>query len=449
MTLIPGESRIGNYLLEKEVGKGAFASVWLARHAQTNLTVAIKTISKASIDCHEAKTRLNREIALLKQMRHPFIAEFFEALEDDNWHYLVMEFAENGNLLEFITNKGRLTEAQARHYFSELVSVLEYLHNDKLVAHRDLKAENVLLDRHNNIRVIDFGLSNQFTSFNPQLSTACGSPTAAAPEMVKGQLYTRAADIWSSGIMLYALVAGELPFNDDNMQRLLHKIVYTEVAYPSFMSSGLVDLLQKLLAKNPDARITLDKIKEHHWFSQTEYAGLVNAHLGESGGSEPVIDKEVVDQMTGMGIDCKLLHQQILMGEFTELTAMYRELLKNKTTDAMKDILANLQNLVQRPPTAQGNVRFTMSMPDQTANPAKCAFPKMSTGPLQVKPSLSMKSTLPTGPNALPFPSAGKGPTILQAPPTVHIAARRLSRPVAVRKMDIPATMPNAARESP
>ena len=176
MSIVPGETKIGNYLMLSQIGSGAFASVWLAQHVTTKIKVAIKIIQKKSIESAEAKTRFNREMALLKQMTHPFIAEFFESIENENFHFLVMEYAENGNMLEFINNKGQLTEPQARHYFSQLVSVLEYLHNEKLIAHRDLKAENVLLDRYNNIRVIDFGLSNQFSSSQPQLKTACGSP---------------------------------------------------------------------------------------------------------------------------------------------------------------------------------------------------------------------------------------------------------------------------------
>ena len=176
MSIVPGETIISNYLMISQIGSGAFASVWLAQHTQTKIKVAIKIIQKKTIETAEAKTRFNREMALLKQMSHPFIAEFFESIENESYHFLVMEYAENGNMLEFINTKGQLTEPQARHYFSQLVSVLEYLHNEKLVAHRDLKAENILLDRYNNIRVIDFGLSNQFSSAQPQLKTACGSP---------------------------------------------------------------------------------------------------------------------------------------------------------------------------------------------------------------------------------------------------------------------------------
>lgn len=175
MSIVPEETRIGNYLMIRQIGSGSFASVWLAQHETTNIQVAIKVISKKNIENPDAKTRFNREISLLKQMQHPFISEFFESIENEQNFFLVMEYAENGNMLDFINVKGQLNEMQARHYFSELISVLEYLHDVKKVAHRDLKAENILLDRYDNIRVIDFGLSNVFSGSH-ELKTACGSP---------------------------------------------------------------------------------------------------------------------------------------------------------------------------------------------------------------------------------------------------------------------------------
>lgn len=177
MTLIPGETKVGNYLMREQIGSGAFASVWLATHLTSQSNVAIKVISKASLQNANSKTRFNREVSILKRMHHPFIAEFFESIEDDRNYYIIMEYAENGNMSNFVNSKGQLTELQARHYFSELISVLDYLHEDRKVVHRDLKSENILLDKYNNIRVIDFGLSNVFTLNNPQLSTACGSPS--------------------------------------------------------------------------------------------------------------------------------------------------------------------------------------------------------------------------------------------------------------------------------
>jgi serine/threonine protein kinase len=156
-----------------------------------------------------------------------------------------------------------------------------------------VKSENILLDRHNNIRVIDFGLSNQFTSTRPLLKTACGFPPYAPLEMICGHPYTQRADIWSSGVLLYAIVTGVLPFHDESLQVLLTSIVTQDVVYPSFLSPSIVDLLKKLLMKNPDYRITLGQIREHEWFSQARYSILFAMQLGER-ATEHFVDSAIV-----------------------------------------------------------------------------------------------------------------------------------------------------------
>jgi serine/threonine protein kinase len=340
MALDTGAS-VGPYVFEKRLGAGAFAEVWLATHRLTLVKVAVKVILKSSLDDAGSTTRFVRELNLLKQMRHSFITEFYECLEDDRAFYCCMEFAENDTLLKFMLENGPLPESQARHFFSQLVCVLEYLHSDLCICHRDVKAENLLLDRHNNIRVIDFGLSNQFNANNPVLNTACGSPPYAPPEMVKRQPYTQAADIWSSGILLYTMATGMLPFDDDNIQTLLRKIVSQEVSYPTYLSRPLVDLLKRMLAKNPDMRITLDEIKKHEWFSQTQYEALFAMNLSER-ATEVFVDSDLVDQMSQMGIETATLRQQLLLGGFTELTAMYRMVRRQRFTDQIKDLFATL-----------------------------------------------------------------------------------------------------------
>ena len=167
---------IGNYILKHPIGQGSFASVLLAEHKISHVNVAIKVIPRTNFADPQHEERFHREVDLIKNLDHPFIAEFFEVLEDEKNFYIVMEYVENDNILNYVNTNGELPEDQARHYFCQLVSVLEYLHEEKHIAHRDLKAENVMLDRNRNLRLIDFGLSNIFTNENPYLTTACGSP---------------------------------------------------------------------------------------------------------------------------------------------------------------------------------------------------------------------------------------------------------------------------------
>ena len=363
---------IGVYQILSKLGSGSFASVWLAQHKLTGLKVAIKVVQKSSLDTADALMRFNRECALLKQIEHPFIAELFEIIDDSSAFYLVMEYVEHGNMLNYVNNNGRLSEDRARHYFCQLISALDYLHNEKFIAHRDLKAENVLLDVYDNIRLIDFGLSNAFSKKTPELKTACGSPAYAAPEMIQGNLYTKQADIWSAGVLLYAMVVGRLPFDDPNVQTLLAKVVTEEVRYPSILSYSLIDLLKRLLTKNPEQRITLARLKEHPWFSQSEYQTItdfkyLNYHTATPNPicipqqiplavvsqdqsetrlfNQPrpfvqkQIDSQVISQMAAFGLDVGNLSASLMAGEFNELTAIYREIKKAKITEQMKDLI--------------------------------------------------------------------------------------------------------------
>lgn len=407
--LEPGKSLHGYKLLRK-VGSGAFASVWCAEHELTKIKVGIKVILRSSVEEPDAKIRFNREIALLKQLHHPFVAELFENFDDDENHYIVMEYAPKGNLLDFVNTNGRTPENQARRFFSQLIQVLEYLHNEVKIAHRDLKAENVMLDEFNNIRVIDFGLSNQFTEENSFLNTACGSPAYAAPEMIKGNKYTKAADIWSSGILLYSMVAGQLPYDDDNIQRLLQKIVYTDIKYPGFFTPALIDLLKKMLTKAPDLRIDIPRIKEHFWFSQFEYSQINTQNLYGVGQQDQGVDKEIIEQMQNLGLDTKSVHEAILSHEFTPQSAVYRMLAKTKLTKVINDVMTSLNTA-----NAGGTVVNKEAFPTKNSRPG-AAFP------------MTRKTTLP--PSATPQ----DGEKTIQVPTPVQVVQRRLSRPQAVRR---------------
>ena len=158
------------------VGMGSFSTVRIAEHKVTGTKVAVKIIPRRNFDDPNHLERFKREVDIIKDLDHPFISEFFEQFEDNDNFYIVMEYVENGNMLDFVNNGGALSEEQARLYFCQLISVLEYLHTEKHIMHRDLKAENILIDRNNNIRLIDFGLSNTFSKANPYLKTSCGSP---------------------------------------------------------------------------------------------------------------------------------------------------------------------------------------------------------------------------------------------------------------------------------
>jgi serine/threonine protein kinase len=162
--------------------------------------------------------------------------------------------------------------------------------------------------------------------------------------MIQGYAYTKAADVWSSGIFLYAMVAGHLPFEDTNVERLLQKVVSTEPDYSLRMSRGLVDFLRRLLCKSPDARITIDRLKEHQWFSQCEYSVLIGFHTAVGCGNEcmPPVDRDIIDQIAGLGLDCKELPGALIAHEYSPLTAVYKQFRRYKLGDRMQDLLSKM-----------------------------------------------------------------------------------------------------------
>jgi hypothetical protein len=270
--------------------------------------------------------------------------------------------------------------------------------------------------------VIDFGLSSQFTEVHPELKTACGSPAYASPEMVRGNLYTRAADIWSAGILLYAIIAGELPFDDENVQRLLQKIVYTEPKFPGHMSPPLIDLLQKMICKDPEMRIDLPGIVMHPWFSQTEYTGMqeMAREAAQQCNGESEIDPGIIQLMIEQGLDCHGLHEALLTGVDTDLSVIYRILARRKLTE-------NLRGLMQR--IAQG-AKSRMLGGRNVVGTSLAAIGRPTPTRL---PMLNV-----TGPNGgtkpvSPSPVGGKAtPRMLGVP--VVASGRKMSRPAAIRR---------------
>lgn len=254
-----------NYQVKMKLGSGSFSKVYMAVHNQTQEKVAIKMISKkANNDDGKQLIRIAREINILKKAKHPYIAELYETYETEDFTFLIMEYAPGGTILSHVREVGAFPENEAAIIFAQLIVAMKHLQKTCNVAHRDIKAENVLFDVHHNIRLIDFGLSNMPNSDN-LMTTQCGSLEYASPEMVLGQSYSYSSDIWSAGVCLYAMITGELPFEDANMPKLAQKIIFKEVDYPDTISDNLLDLLKKMLAKDANERITLDQIIEHPW----------------------------------------------------------------------------------------------------------------------------------------------------------------------------------------
>jgi serine/threonine protein kinase len=342
----PQQRFVGDYELFELIGKGSFATVWLGRHRLTGCPVAIKEYVFTVNDSLtiEVLATMRREIAIMQLLDHPFICDLFDVIESDVAGHLVMEYAEEGTLLDFANRRDSLLdEEDLRYFFVQIVCVLSYLHKEKRILHRDLKAENVLLDRHHNIKIIDFGLSNVLDGLSECLHTTCGSPAYVAPEMLLEQPYSEAADIWSAGVLLFALAARYLPFHDDNIGRLITKVLNEEPRYPVTVSAPLSDLLHRMLTKNPGNRITLDGIREHGWFCGPGVCRLAAVDRYRMSGP---LDPDILEKLEVFGIDIRNIEQEFQAREFTAATVSYRALYHDKITDEME----NLRNEMLLPP---------------------------------------------------------------------------------------------------
>ncbi|XP_017865885.1 PREDICTED: uncharacterized protein LOC108615704 isoform X2 [Drosophila arizonae] len=257
--------RVGYYELEKTIGKGNFAVVKLATNIVTKTKVAIKIIDKTCLN-EEYLSKTFREISILKSLRHPHITRLYEVMESQSMIYLVTEYAPNGEIFDHLVANGRMKEPEAARVFTQLISAVHYCHL-RGVVHRDLKAENVLLDKDMNIKLADFGFSNHYEA-GSLLRTWCGSPPYAAPEVFQGLEYDGPkSDIWSLGVVLYALVCGALPFDGTTILELKSRVVQGKFRIPFFMSQDCEHLIRNMLVVEPDRRYTIKQIIKHRWLS--------------------------------------------------------------------------------------------------------------------------------------------------------------------------------------
>ena len=267
----PKEITIGDYIIKKTIGSGTFSTVKLGTHRITQKKVAIKILDKNKIESRDDLERIIREMQILTEMHNPFVIRVYKIYEDKNNFLIIMEYCEGGELFNYIVKKKRLSEEEASYFFFQLINGIEYIHS-KGIAHRDLKPENLLLSKNKILKIIDFGLSN-FYDGTKRLQTPCGSPCYASPEMVKGKRYDGFnIDIWAIGVILFAMLCGYLPFEDDENDTdvLFNEIIRNKIDYPYFLSKLSLDILQKILVSDPLQRITIDEIKNHPFYLKGE-----------------------------------------------------------------------------------------------------------------------------------------------------------------------------------
>uniref|UniRef100_A0A3Q2CMP2 MAP/microtubule affinity-regulating kinase 3 n=1 Tax=Cyprinodon variegatus TaxID=28743 RepID=A0A3Q2CMP2_CYPVA len=312
------QPHIGNYRLLKTIGKGNFAKVKLARHVLTGKEVAVKIIDKTQLNSSSLQ-KLFREVRIMKMLNHPNIVKLFEVIETEKTLYLVMEYASGGEVFDYLVAHGRMKEKEARAKFRQIVSAVQYCHQ-KCIVHRDLKAENLLLDADMNIKIADFGFSNEFTLGN-KLDTFCGSPPYAAPELFQGKKYDGPeVDVWSLGVILYTLVSGSLPFDGQNLKELRERVLRGKYRIPFYMSTDCENLLKKFLILNPSKRGSLEQIMRDRWMN----VGYEEDELKPYIEPQPDYkDPKRTDKMLRMGYSQEEIQDSLVNQKYNEVMATY------------------------------------------------------------------------------------------------------------------------------
>eukprot|EP00095_Tigriopus_kingsejongensis_P012180 maker-scaffold921_size81085-snap-gene-0.12 protein:Tk12180 transcript:maker-scaffold921_size81085-snap-gene-0.12-mRNA-1 annotation:"hypothetical protein L798_10353" len=335
--------------------KGA-GLVKLGTHCVLGKKVAIKIINKDKLT-ESVLQKVEREIAIMKLIEHPHVLGLYDVYENRKYLYLVLEHVPGGELFDYLVKKGRLTPKEARRFFRQIISALDFCHSHSIW---DLKPENLLLDDKNNIKVADFGMAS-LQPMGSFLETSCGSPHYACPEVIRGEKYDgRRADVWSCGVILYALLVGALPFDDDNLRQLLEKVKRGHFHIPHFVPPDCQNLLRGMIEINPEKRLTLKDVNRHPWACaggkgelelEAPMMDVVQTHIIP--GRE-AIDEDVLRAMSSLGCfkDKEQLHQCLLQPLHNTEKVIYFLLLDRKKRRPAREDDSDVKNTTnnQDPP---------------------------------------------------------------------------------------------------
>lgn len=470
------QTRFGEYILGNTIGEGEFGKVKLGwkydQRPDQQVEVAIKLIKKDALGSNPNRmAKIMREVAILRQLTHPNIVRLHKMEESERHYGIVLEYASGGELFDYILNHRYLKDNAARRLFAQLVSGVGYLHK-KGIVHRDLKLENLLLDRHKNIIITDFGFANTFDpgdelteeeelnlsdkdyvkrlqldKLKPNghrkgdlMQTSCGSPCYAAPELVvSDSLYTgRKVDVWSCGVILYAMLAGYLPFDDDpanpegdNINLLYKYIVNTPLTFPEYVTPHARDLLRRILVPNPRKRADLFEVARHSWLS--EYAHVVELITSATTTpseiqntaitSEDVGDNPVLARSNSVRESSKKTAQSPALGGLTTKQGnIDPEAEQSAYIKAQKDAKRRTVQVEYVAPRTQTQ-RGEPSQPSSGRTHARSG----SQGPAEVRPpSSSKEKPLPRDP---PVSRGTAGAVGSRRPPSAHQNSAAANRP--------------------
>nr|XP_040036193.1 serine/threonine-protein kinase SIK3 homolog isoform X1 [Gasterosteus aculeatus aculeatus]XP_040036204.1 serine/threonine-protein kinase SIK3 homolog isoform X1 [Gasterosteus aculeatus aculeatus]XP_040036213.1 serine/threonine-protein kinase SIK3 homolog isoform X1 [Gasterosteus aculeatus aculeatus] len=367
----PPPARVGHYEIERTIGKGNFAVVKLATHIITKAKVAIKIVDKTQLDQQNLK-KIFREVPIMKVLEHPPIIRLYEVMETERMIYLVTEYASGGEIFDHLVAHGRMAEKDARKKFKQIVAAVHFCHCRNIV-HRDLKAENLLLDHNLNIKIADFGFSNLFAR-GQLLKTWCGSPPYAAPELFEGKEYDGPkVDIWSLGVVLYVLVCGALPFDGSTLQNLRARVLSGKFRIPFFMSTDCEYLIRHMLVLEPSRRLTLEQICKNKWMRlgdpDPDFDRLIaECEQVKTEREVELINEQVLKAMCEMGLDRERTLQSLQTDAYDHYSAIY---------SLLADRLKKHKTLLVAPPKPR-SINYPLSAVQQTdpqGNPVSMTVP--------------------------------------------------------------------------
>ena len=317
--------QIGDYSLGAELGSGAFGKVVLGKHILTNELVAIKILDKMILNnTPDDYQSVKQEINILKTVKHKHIVQLYEVLQTPRHIFIIMEYCEGKDLLDYILTKNKLSEEESLKFFQQLINALFYLHSQN-IAHRDIKIDNMLLDRNRNLKLVDFGLSTKYPDDN-LLDQPCGTVVYAAPEVLQGKEYHgMLADVWSSGIVLYGMLSGYLPFGEANDEINKQNIIRGKIKFPSYFSDKAKDLLMHMLDLDPMTRYTLQEIRNHPWFNLANYKLIPGIIIGYN---KIPVDERILNLCVSYNCDKEKVRDSIINNKYNSNSAFYYLLIK-------------------------------------------------------------------------------------------------------------------------
>ena len=368
------------FVLGEKLGEGNFGVVRMATNRQTGEKVAIKILEKSKLTNYNDKNRLEREINILNKIHHPNIVKLFCTIETDRQIFIIMEYIKGNELFQYILVRKKLEEEEAFYFFIQIINCIDYLHKIR-IAHRDLKTENIIIEQGTKeIKLIDFGLSNIYED-GQLLSTACGSPIYAAPEMLEGKPYKGSTvDIWSAGVILYYMLCGYFPFEDSSNEKLYKKICKGKFEIPKFLSKNAKDLISKILVVNIQRRINIKDIKKHPWvlkyLEKDKSYGNIFKNIGLNTNKYIIpIDEDIVDEINAKyNIDKIQIRENILFDIISDVSTLYKLMLNKKCKEKINSVADLKSELYQNYIKDKNNLLSTYN------NDLKLVFKKRKNG---------------------------------------------------------------------